>query len=74
MMNRALLQRQMFANGGKVIPDDAKGLQALAKERPDVVKKMGFKPMQAGGLAGLITQRDMAAMPMGSPPMEQRSI
>ena len=71
MMNRALLQRQMFANGGRVIPDDAKGLQALAQERPDVVKKMGFKPMQAGGLAGLMTQRDMAAMPMGSPPMEQ---
>ena len=71
MMNRALLQRQMFANGGRVIPDDAKGLQALAAERPDVVKKMGFKPMQEGGLAGLMQQRDMAAMPMGSPPMDQ---
>ena len=71
MMNRALLQRQMFANGGRVIPDDAKGLQALASERPDVVKKMGFKPMQEGGLAGLMQQQDMAAMPMGSPPMDQ---
>ena len=71
MMNRALLQRQMFANGGRVIPDDAKGLQALAAERPDVVKKMGFKPMQEGGLAGLMQQQDMAAMPMGSPPMDQ---
>ena len=71
MMNRALLQRQMFANGGRVIPDDAKGLQALASERPDVVKKMGFKPMQEGGLAGLMQQQDMAAMPMGSPPMNQ---
>ena len=70
-MNRALLQRQMFANGGKVIPDDAKGLQALAQERPDVVRKMGFKPMQEGGLAGLMTQTDMAAMPMGSPPMDR---
>ena len=70
-MNRALLQRQMFANGGRVIPDDAKGLQALASERPDVVKKMGFKPMQEGGLAGLMQQQDMAAMPMGSPPMDQ---
>ena len=70
-MNRALLQRQMFANGGRVIPDDAKGLQALAAERPDVVKKMGFKPMQEGGLAGLMQQQDMAAMPMGSPPMDQ---
>ena len=70
-MNRALLQRQMFANGGKVIPDDAKGLQALAKERPDVVRKMGFQAMQEGGLAGLMSQQDMAATPMGSPPMDQ---
>ena len=70
-MNRALLQRQMFANGGKVIPDDAKGLQALAQERPDVVRKMGFKAMQEGGLAGLMSQQDMAATPMGSPPMDQ---
>jgi hypothetical protein len=71
MMNRALLQRQMFANGGRVIPDDAKGLQALAKERPDVVRKMGFQAMQEGGLAGLMSQQDMAATPMGSPPMDQ---
>ena len=71
MMNRALLQRQMFANGGKVIPDDAKGLQALAQERPDVVRKMGFQAMQEGGLAGLMSQQDMAATPMGSPPMDQ---
>ena len=71
MMNRALLQRQMFANGGKVIPDDAKGLQALAKERPDVVRKMGFQAMQEGGLAGLMSQQNMAATPMGSPPMDQ---
>lgn len=70
-MNRALLQRQMFANGGRVIPDDAKGLQALAKERPDVVRKMGFQAMQEGGLAGLMSQQDMAATPMGSPPMDQ---
>ena len=27
--------------------------------------------MQEGGLAGLMQQRDMAAMPMGSPPMDQ---
>ena len=38
------------AGGGtmkKPIPPDAKGLQALKRERPDVVKKMGF--MRKGG-------------------------
>ena len=39
-----------YAGGGtmkKPIPPDAKGLQALKRERPDVVKKMGF--MKKGG-------------------------
>jgi len=60
MMNRALLQRQMFRNGGaagmKTIPADNTGLKALAQERPDVVRKMGFKPMQEGGMAGMPVQ------------------
>ena len=59
-MNRALLQRQMFRDGGaagmKTIPADNTGLKALAQERPDVVRKMGFKPMQEGGMAGMPAQ------------------
>jgi hypothetical protein len=68
MMNRSLLQRQMFANGGaalKPIPAGNKGLPNLPKE---VRNKMGY--MQEGGVAGLMQQQDMAAMPMGSPPMD----
>ena len=46
MMNRSLLQRQMFRNGGaagmKSIPVGNAGLRALAKERPDVVRNMGY--------------------------------
>lgn len=35
---------------GKTIPEDAKGLQALAKEKPDVVRSMGYEiDMQVGG-------------------------
>ena len=67
MMNRSLLQRQMFANGGaalKPIPAGNQGLPNLPKE---VRNNMGY--MQDGGVAGLIQQPDMAAMPMEQPPM-----
>lgn len=130
MMNRALLQRQMFANGGAAVPNKFKGFSKLPEEvqmkmNPTLAKKYeeggnvtpqteedvatgGFdptnpynivrffrdnpgttvsdynsffgtsldpkeygifekpKPMQEGGVAGLMTQPDMAAMPMGS--------
>jgi len=130
MMNRALLQRQMFANGGAAVPNKFKGFSKLPEEvqmkmNPELAKKYeeggnvtpqteedvatgGFdptnpynivrffrdnpgttvsdynsffgtsldpkeygifekpKPMQEGGVAGLMTQPDMAAMPMGS--------
>ena len=42
----------MFMQGGgelKEIPEDNKGLKALAKEKPSVVESMGFKAMQEGG-------------------------
>ena len=67
MMNRSLLQRQMFANGGaalKPIPAGNQGLPNLPKE---VRNNMGY--MQDGGVAGLMQQPDMAAMPMEQPPM-----
>ena len=40
-----------FSGGGelKEIPEDSKGLKALAKEKPSVVENMGFKAMQEGG-------------------------
>ena len=66
-MNRSLLQRQMFANGGaalKPIPAGNQGLPNLPKE---VRNNMGY--MQDGGVAGLMQQPDMAAMPMEQPPM-----
>lgn len=121
MMNRALLQRQMFANGGAAVPNQFKGFSKLPEEvqmkmNPQLAQKYeeggdvskGFdpanpyniakffrdnpgttvsdynsyfgtnldpkefgifekpKPMQEGGVAGLMSQPDMAAMPMGS--------
>jgi len=131
MMNRALLQRQMFRQGGAAVPNQYKGFSKLPEEvqmkmNPELARKYeqggnvtqeqdptvfdpnnpyniarffrdnpgttvsdynrffgtnisqeeyGIfekpKPMQEGGLAGLMQQRDMAAMPMGSPPMDQ---
>ena len=66
MMNRALLQRQMFANGGAAVPNEFKGFSQLPE---DVQMKMNptlAKKYEEGGVAGLMTQPDMAAMPMGS--------
>ena len=44
-------QPQPMSGGGelKEIPEDNKGLKALAKEKPSVVENMGFKAMQEGG-------------------------
>ena len=44
-------QPQPMSGGGelKEIPEDSKGLKALAKEKPSVVENMGFKAMQEGG-------------------------
>ena len=65
MMNRALLQRQMFANGGAAVPNEFKGFSKLPEsaneDEPELAKKY-----EEGGVAGLMTQPDMAAMPMGS--------
>ena len=42
--------RTLFKEGGplKPIPEENKGLKALAKESPDTVEKMGFKPLKKG--------------------------
>jgi hypothetical protein len=66
MMNRALLQRQMFANGGAAVPNQFKGFSKLPE---DVQRKMNpelAEKYEEGGVAGLMSQPDMAAMPMGS--------
>ena len=47
-MNRSDMGKQISNPGGKKIPADAKGLQALKKKRPDLVKNMGF--MKKGGM------------------------
>jgi hypothetical protein len=53
---RMMLRRKLGGgNNLKPVPADAKGLQALKKERPDVVAEMGFKKkggtlkMKSGG-------------------------
>tara|TARA_R100001591_G_scaffold34562_1_gene46132 strand:- start:504 stop:2771 length:2268 start_codon:yes stop_codon:yes gene_type:complete len=45
---------------GKTIPEDAKGLQALAKEKPSVVRSMGYEvDMQSGGVTVMPEDLDM---------------
>jgi len=74
MMNRALLQRQMFANGGAAVPNEFKGFSKLPE---DVQMKMNptlAKKYEEGGVAGLMSQGDMTAVPMSTPPMEQAGL
>ena len=42
--------KTLFKEGGplKPIPEENKGLKALAKESPNTVEKMGFKPLKKG--------------------------
>ena len=66
MMNRALLQRQMFANGGAAVPNKFKGFSKLPE---DVQMKMNpelAQKYEEGGVAGLMSQQNMAGMPMQS--------
>ena len=47
-------------NEGKTIPEDAIGLQELAKEKPDVVRTMGYEvDMQTGGITVMPEDLDM---------------
>tara|TARA_R100000231_G_scaffold5691_3_gene8709 strand:- start:12419 stop:14686 length:2268 start_codon:yes stop_codon:yes gene_type:complete len=47
-------------NDGKTIPEDAIGLQELAKEKPDVVRTMGYEvDMQTGGVTVMPEDLDM---------------
>ena len=68
-MNRSDMGKQIKNPGAKKIPADAKGLQALKKKRPDVVKNMGF--MKKGGrveeytTGGIIKARGAGAATKG---------
>jgi hypothetical protein len=56
----------MFANGGAAVPNQFKGFSKLPE---DVQRKMNpelAEKYEEGGVAGLMSQPDMAAMPMGS--------
>ena len=47
-------------NEGRTIPEDAIGLQELAKEKPDVVRTMGYEvDMQTGGVTVMPEDLDM---------------
>ena len=71
MMNRALLQRQMFANGGAAVPNEYKGFSKLPEAVQQKMDPELAQKYQEGGVAGLMSQPNMAALPMGSPPMER---
>jgi|LULI01.1.fsa_nt_gb hypothetical protein len=74
MMNRALLQRQMFANGGAAVPNKFKGFSKLPEEVQMKMNPALAKKYEEGGVAGLMSQGDMTAVPMSTPPMEQAGL
>ena len=48
---KAIKEIKKSIGGLQEIPEDNKGLQALAKKAPKVVERMGFKKMRGGGIA-----------------------
>tara|TARA_A100000172_G_scaffold35521_3_gene21596 strand:- start:1252 stop:4437 length:3186 start_codon:yes stop_codon:yes gene_type:complete len=64
MMNRSVMQRQMFAKGGAAFPD-LSGDGAVTQK--DILMGRGVLPMQDGGMA--MMPPPPGAAPMGPPPM-----
>ena len=65
MMNRGVMQRQMFAKGGAAFPDYSGDGQITQK---DILMGRGVIPMQEGGMAPMMPPQGMAPMmpPSGS--------
>jgi len=59
MMNRGVMQRQMFAKGGAAFPDYSGDGQITQK---DILMGRGVIPMQEGGMAPMMPPQGMAPM------------
>ena len=57
-----VLSLLQMSGGGELkdIPEDNKGLKALAKQKPDVVRNMGFTPMREGGMPEIMEDDTLA--------------
>jgi len=55
-----------FKEGGRPIPEDNKGLVALAKKAPEVVRKMGFTPAKKNMGGGISSRFPRASRKLGA--------
>jgi len=71
-MNRSVLARQMFANGGQAVPNEYKGFSKLPEAVQMKMDPVAAKKYAGGGIAGMMPPEMVAppAMPPAPPPME----
>jgi hypothetical protein len=71
-MNRSVLARQMFANGGQAVPNEYKGFSRLPETVQMRMDPVAAKKYAEGGIAGMMPPEMAAppAMPPAQPPME----
>jgi len=71
-MNRSVLARQMFANGGQAVPNEYKGFSKLPEEVQMKMDPVAAKKYAEGGIAGMMPPEMAAppAMPPAPPSME----
>jgi len=66
MMNRGVMQRQMFRGGGEAVPNQYKGFSKLPENVQQKMNPALAKKYQQGGIASMM---DPASMPQGDPMM-----
>ena len=62
MMNRSVLQRQMFANGGQAVPNEYKGFSKLPEEVQMKMDPVAAKKYQEGGPVDPAMEQGVGAM------------
>jgi len=70
-MNREVMSRQMFANGGAAFPDLSKDGQVTQK---DILMGRGVIPMQDGGMAPMPMAPEASMQPPGMPPFDPNAV
>ena len=64
MMNRGVMQRQMFRGGGEAVPNQYKGFSKLPENVQQKMNPALAKRYQQGGIASMM---DPASLPQGAP-------
>ena len=70
-MNREVMSRQMFANGGAAFPDLSQDGQVTQK---DILMGRGVIPMQDGGMAPMPMAPEASMQPPSMPPFDPNAV